>query len=89
MTWLVDPAVPDAVRDLVAGNPPRPLDETVPTPPGDADSPSPTPDSSASDTTESPTDDPEEAPEGAPQNAATEPGAAWLEAAAGGPRWRR
>ncbi|MGH3306673.1 MAG: DUF6049 family protein [Nocardioides sp.] len=78
ITWLVDPAVPDAVRDLVAGNPPRPLDETVPTPPDDATPPSPTPDSSASDTTEPPTDAPEVAPEGAPQNADTEPGAAWL-----------
>jgi Family of unknown function (DUF6049) len=82
VTWLVDPAVPDAVRDLVAGNPPRPVDETVPTPPDDSASPSPTSDPGASDTTESPTSDPEaapeEAPEGAPQNAATEPGAAWL-----------
>lgn len=29
ITWLVDPAVPDAVRRLVAGNPPRSLDPTT------------------------------------------------------------
>ncbi len=78
VTWLVDPAVPDAVRDLVAGNPPRPLDETVPTADGSA-SPSPTPDPSDSPASESPPGEPEEAPVGAPQNAASEPGAAWLE----------
>ena len=43
VTWLVDPAVPDAVRDLVAGNPPRPLDETVPTTPDGTASPPPLP----------------------------------------------
>jgi hypothetical protein len=78
VTWLVDPAVPDAVRDLVAGNPPRPLDETVPTPPDDTASPSASADPSASETSESPTGDPGARPEGAPRNAATEPGAAWL-----------
>ncbi|MFC6287035.1 DUF6049 family protein [Nocardioides sp. GCM10027113] len=29
VTWLVDPAVPDAVRALVAGNPPRSLADTL------------------------------------------------------------
>lgn len=29
LTWLVDPAVPDAVAQLVAGNPSRSLDETT------------------------------------------------------------
>jgi hypothetical protein len=77
VTWLVDPAVPDAVRDLVAGNPPRPLDETV-APDGTA-SPSASPSPSDSPTPESPTGEPEDPPAGAPQNAATEPGAAWLE----------
>lgn len=49
LTWLVDPAVPDAVARLVAGNPPRTLSDT--TPPGREDeepdateSPSETPD---------------------------------------------
>jgi hypothetical protein len=79
VTWLVDPAVPDAVRDLVAGNPPRPLDETVPTRAGGTASPSPSPDPTESDTGDSPTPEPQEAPEGAPQNPASEPGAAWLE----------
>ena len=30
LTWLIDPALPDAVRSLVAGNPPRSIDPTVP-----------------------------------------------------------
>ncbi len=79
VTWLVDPAVPDAVRDLVAGNPPRPLDETVPVSSDGTASPSASPGPSDSLDPESPTGEPEETPEGAPQNAATEPGAAWLE----------
>ena len=79
VTWLVDPAVPDAVRDLVAGNPPRPVDETVSTPPDGTPSPSASPDPSESDPAASPTGEPEKTPEGAPQNAAAEPGAAWLE----------
>ncbi len=45
LTWLVDPAVPDAARALAAGNPPRSLDATIDPdsdPSGDAsDSPSP------------------------------------------------
>lgn len=32
VTWLVDPAVPDAVARLVAGNPGRSLDEVLPPP---------------------------------------------------------
>lgn len=80
VSWLLDPAVPDAVRDLVAGNPPRPLDETVSTPAGGT-SRSPSPDPSATDDTGEPapsSSDPGTAPQGAPRNAATEPGAAWL-----------
>lgn len=38
LTWLVDPAVPDAVTALAAGNPPRSLEPTVP--PDDGESPS-------------------------------------------------
>ncbi|MBI2243194.1 MAG: hypothetical protein HYU55_04355 [Nocardioides sp.] len=47
ITWLLDPAVPDAVRQLVAGNPPRSLGPTVAE--GDEGSESP-------DATPSPTD---------------------------------
>ena len=76
VTWLLDPAVPDAVRDLVGGNPPRPLDETVAVPPGSSTPlPTPAPDGSES---PSPSGGAEVAPEGAPQNAASAPGAAWL-----------
>lgn len=78
VSWLVDPAVPDAVRDLVAGNPPRPLDDTVSTPSGETSSPSPTPEPSAAGDSESAPVDPGTRPEGAPRNAATEPGATWL-----------
>ena len=40
VTWLVDPAVPEAVRRLVAGNPPRSLEDTVPSgEPGEGESP--------------------------------------------------
>ena len=35
ISWLVDPAVVDAARQLAAGNPPRSLAPTVPTSPGD------------------------------------------------------
>ena len=76
VSWLVDPAVPDAVRDLVAGNPPRPLDQSAPAP-NRSTSPSPSSDPSESGA-ESPTGEPAETPEGARRNAATVPGAAWL-----------
>jgi hypothetical protein len=75
VNWLVDPAVPDAVRDLAAGNPPRPVDASVATAPEGTRSPSP----DDSDPSGSPDDDPLETPTDAPQNAASEPGAAWLE----------
>jgi hypothetical protein len=78
VSWLVDPAVPDAVRDLVAGNPPRPLDGSVATS-DKSRSPSPSTDPSRSDATGSPTGEPLESPTDAPQNAASEPGSAWLE----------
>jgi hypothetical protein len=77
VTWLLDPAVPDAVRDLVGGNPPRPLDETVAVPPGSS-TPFPTPAPDGSDSSPPPSSGAEVAPEGAPQNAASAPGAAWL-----------
>jgi hypothetical protein len=61
VTWLLDPAVPDAVRDLVGGNPPRPLDETVPVPP-EPGSTSPSSEPSGSGGAASPTTEAEEAP---------------------------
>lgn len=78
LTWLVDPAVPDTVQQLVEGNPERSLADTVEEPPGeevgeDSGTPDPTPEPSG-DGTESPgpsTDD-------LPTNPATEPGTAWL-----------
>ncbi|HEX5861787.1 MAG TPA: DUF6049 family protein [Nocardioides sp.] len=76
VNWLVDPAVPDAVRDLVAGNPPRPVDGSVATAPEGSRSPSPPADDP--DPTGSP-GDPLTTPSDAPQNAASEPGSAWLE----------
>ena len=76
VNWLVDPAVPDAVRDLVAGNPPRPVDASVATASEGTRPASPSAD--GSDPTGSP-DDPLEIPGDAPQNAASEPGSAWLE----------
>jgi hypothetical protein len=39
LTWLVDPAVPDAVAHLAAGNPPRSLADTLPADPEDPDPP--------------------------------------------------
>jgi hypothetical protein len=76
VSWLVDPAVPDAVRALVAGNPPRSLDDTVgPDAPGGGESPSEEP-SGEPEPSESPTDDTDEQ-QPAP-NAATEPGSIWL-----------
>ena len=74
VSWLVDPAVPDTVRALVAGNPPRSLADTVgpQSPEGGANpsgEPSGEPNASAS-------PDPDE--EQPPANAATEPGSIWL-----------
>lgn len=37
VTWLIDPALVDAVRDLAAGNPPRSLAPTVPGAPAEDD----------------------------------------------------
>ncbi len=84
ITWLVDPAVPDAVRQLVSGNPPRSLaattDEEVDP---DATDGSESPDASASPTEQTPA--PGDEGDGEPaelspelQDAATE-GARWLE----------
>jgi len=80
VTWLIDPAVPDAVARLVAGNLPRTLADTLPpvdgepTESGEPDRASP----SESDD-EEPTDPDEPTDPEAPVNAATEPGTAWLD----------
>lgn len=80
VTWMIDPAVPDAVARLVAGNLPRTLADTLPPVEGDptgtdeSDPPSP---SESGD--EEPTDPDEPADPEGPDNAATEPGIAWLD----------
>lgn len=75
LTWLVDPAVPDAVRRLVAGNPGRNLADTVPS--GQTQDPAPTDEPSGKPTTE-PT--PAPLPKGPrTQNPAIGPGKAWLD----------
>lgn len=78
VTWLVDPAVPDAVARLVGGNLPRFLgDTTTPTPGGRA-SAGP---GAASDTPPSEVVEPgdeETAAQAAPPNPAATPGASWL-----------
>ena len=75
LTWLVDPAVPEAVRRLVAGNPGRNLEDTVKT--GQDQSPEPT-DQPSDSTSPSPTTTP--LPKGArPDNPAVEPGKTWLD----------
>lgn len=87
LTWLVDPAVPEAVRKLTNGNPARSLDDTVSGGPG-------TGQSDGADSTDSPSAEPASPgpgqeptgageaegpdPEEVPSNAATEPGLAWL-----------
>ena len=79
VTWLIDPAVPDAVRDLVAGNPARPIDETAVAVPGGTDSASPSPEPSQSEgSAESPSAEPDGSPTTGRKNPAREPGAAWL-----------
>ncbi len=76
VSWLVDPAVPDAVRALVAGNPPRSLGDTVGRDsPGGGESPSGGP-SGEPEPNESASGDPDE--EQPTPNPATEPGSIWL-----------
>jgi hypothetical protein len=71
ISWLVDPALPDAVARLAAGNPRRSLADTIlPTEPGETLSPSPT----DGDEEEDGQDDTEEEPPTAEQKTA----AAWL-----------
>ncbi|MGH3347403.1 MAG: DUF6049 family protein [Nocardioides sp.] len=77
VTWLIDPAVPDAVARLVAGNLPRTLADTLPPVEGEPNDPS-DPASPSGSGDEEPTD-PEEPDPDAPVNAATAPGTAWLD----------
>jgi hypothetical protein len=73
ITWLVDPAVPDTVARLVAGNPPRSLEPTVTDSNSEASpSPSVEPSSDGSDNGDGAPSDPAVA-------AAAEAGAAWLQ----------
>ncbi len=78
VTWLVDPAVPDAVARLAAGNLPRTLADTVPAPGQEGESTGPDPESPTGSGDAEPTEPAEPDPD-APTNAATEPGRAWLE----------
>lgn len=81
ITWLVDPAVPDAVARLVAGNPPRSLEPTVSDNGGT--------DGDTGDASESPSPSVEPSPDGgddeadAPSDpevaAAAEAGTSWLQ----------
>ena len=76
VTWLVDPAVPDAVRHLVDGNRPRSLEDTEEAQgPDDEESATPQP---TEETPSEETDDEESGAERPPANLATEPGLAWL-----------
>lgn len=81
-TWLIDPAVPDAVARLAAGNPPRTLADTLPPEDGEEPTGSGDPEDPAS---PSESDDEEPAdPEGpadpeTPAGRAAQPAAAWLE----------
>ena len=83
VTWLVDPAVPEAVRRLTEGNAARSLADTV-EPEGEPGqdqgdgSPSPDP-SDGPAASQEPGDEPEPEPEEVPQNPATAPGQAWLD----------
>lgn len=81
VTWLIDPAVPDAVARLVDGNPPRTLADVV-SPDGGPDAPDPgegTPSSELVEPDETDEGDEVEGSEDPPEpNVAAEPGATWL-----------
>jgi hypothetical protein len=78
VTWLVDPAVPDAVARLVAGNLPRTLADNLPPPGEETEPPEPDPESPSGSGDAEPTDPAEPDPD-APTNPATEPGRDWLD----------
>ncbi|GCD90232.1 DUF6049 family protein [Nocardioides sp. LS1] len=72
ITWLLDPALPDAVRRLAEGNAPRSIAPTDATGPGATESPSPSDSASPSDGTTT-------SDQQAADSAATVAGDAWLD----------
>lgn len=82
VTWLVDPAVPDTVARLVAGNPARSLAARIdPAPPGDSeesDEPA-EPDQTGDGDDADPAEDGEGGATGPRPDPAAEAGAAWLD----------
>ena len=77
VTWLVDPSVPDAVQALVDGNPARSLADTVDPDQDDGDDAPEEPEPTADPVPGEPVP-PGTGEDGPVTNAATEPGAAWL-----------
>ncbi|HEU4811798.1 MAG TPA: DUF6049 family protein [Nocardioides sp.] len=77
LTWLLDPALTDAVRRLTLGNPPRSLAP----PPAETETPSesPTPDSTTASPEPSPSSTEEPAEEDPDLTAAATAGSAWLD----------
>ncbi len=73
VTWLVDPAVPEAVAHLVGGNLPRSLGDTTTPSPGGRATTGPTPPSEGAEPGEEDNTTP-----AVPENPAAEPGATWL-----------
>ena len=79
VTWLLDPALPDAVRQLAAGNPPRSLAADEPEGPGAESSETPTGTPSAT-PRQPPTSSASASPDAEPVPPATvEAANAWLE----------
>ena len=78
LTWLVDPAVPDAILRLARGNPPRSLDPSIPQQDEEAEEPGESPSGETSATAD-PDGPPEEEPElTAEERAAGEAALSWL-----------
>lgn len=80
LTWLVDPAVPSAVRSLTKGNPARSLAPTLPEGVEKGDGPAPDDDT----TSREPDGDPDD---GDPAGASSESSAAEIDAAEDGASW--
>ncbi|MGZ5399175.1 MAG: DUF6049 family protein, partial [Nocardioides sp.] len=78
VTWLVDPAVPDAVARLVAGNPPRTFGDVLPPPSPEGESEAPAPDEGSPSAEILEPGDEETGASRDPSNVAAAPGAAWL-----------
>lgn len=79
VTWLVDPAVPDAVARLVAGNPPRSLADTVPAEEQPEDDEASDPATPSGDPESEPPEDEAAEPGDGPPDPAADFGSAWLE----------